>query len=754
MTMLEKVLGAVTAIVAVIGAMMAVLGIAEAGMIAACLVGLCGLFLLAQLLREARKQKRSIELLREAEKKSRAAIAEARLEGMHARNDVVGQTRKIRADLRDQFGKSNRRDVALADAIGAEALASRNVLADLLTKEARGTRTVVRDSASRTTGRIVEAEGLLLARLDARARQVRQQAVDERTAIVREMTKLEGRVNGSLADSVDTATAYQQVTTQKLIAQQDGLRRVVDLVRQGLGDLERTISGIEVRVAALSVSVDEAAGRDQLDQMSDVLSLHRDESSRLAGEAASILEELKGSLSLLATAESLSELDGTVEAVRGSVDDLGSRVTGLQHTVSEFETSVDGQLHDSQSRLALLTENSRGLSEHVVGIGDKLAELENKHAQLSSPSMLEIGERLSSLRRLASSSDAIQTTDLGVVVASHRAALDQLRQMLNEVRSSEEQAADEKERLMAALYSELGMQDVAQEQVLDVVGYDIGVSFRAQMVRLLHLKDRLAAKGYEIAPRENDKMRDRAFAEALGVPTPTLLFNDVPTGKVKATPNSIIKPMVGESSRGVFFVQADGGIFSLKTRNIYADFEEAAAEYARWYGDESEPRWIGESAVLDVNGDPARDIKVYAFYGEIGMYVEVVRFGNNLSHPIAATYDADGERITFRESDDPLRSAEIPHGVSEMASKISRSSPVPFVRVDFLIGRDGPVLGEITPHPGGIYAGDGSDQYDRMLGKMFLEAEARLTIDLLHGKNFNAYFDAYGVGSSSNDKEY
>src|SRR5699024_4868404 len=116
-------------------------------------------------------------------------------------------------------------------------------------------------------------------------------------------------------------------------------------------------------------------------------------------------------------------------------------------------------------------------------------------------------------------------------------------------------------------------------------GYEIGVSFRAQMVRLMHLKDRLAAKGYEISPRENDKMRDRAFAEALGVPTPALLFNDLPTGEVRVTPNSIIKPVVGESSRGVFFVQADGGIVSLKTRNVYADFAEAAAEYSRWYGD-------------------------------------------------------------------------------------------------------------------------------------------------------------------------
>src|SRR5699024_7816970 len=106
---------------------------------------------------------------------------------------------------------------------------------------------------------------------------------------------------------------------------------------------------------------------------------------------------------------------------------------------------------------------------------------------------------------------------------------------------------------------------------------------------------------YEISPRVNDKMRDRAFAEALGVPTPTLLFWDLPTEEVEVTPISIIKPTVGESSRGVFFARADGSLVSLKTRNVYARFSEAATEYSRWYGKAPLPRWIGETAVLDAD---------------------------------------------------------------------------------------------------------------------------------------------------------
>src|SRR5699024_909869 len=174
------------------------------------------------------RQKRSLELLREAEKKSRAAIAAARLEGVHARNDVVGQARRIRADLKDQFGKSSRRDSALAEAVGAEAASTRAEITNLVTKEARGTRAALRDSATRATERLVQTEESLLAQMDSRTRQVRRQAVAERTAIIGELAKFEGRVNDSLAASIDDMATYQQVTTQKLIAQQDGLRRVVD----------------------------------------------------------------------------------------------------------------------------------------------------------------------------------------------------------------------------------------------------------------------------------------------------------------------------------------------------------------------------------------------------------------------------------------------------------------------------------------------------------------------------------------------
>lgn len=674
MSTMEKALGVGTAALAVLGGILTVIGIVEAGIISGVLVVLYGLFLLAQLLREARLQKRSTDLLRESVRLSRVAIGEARLEGVHARNDMVGNARKIRAQLKEQARHSNRRDTELSEAvhnlgdqIDTESTSLSSALSAHNTREARGTRSIVRELVNNNTSRLIQAEELLTAQMEARTRQIRRQVVAERTAIITEMAKTEARIENSLSTASEGVKLYQQVTTQKLIAQQDGLRHVMDLARGAVADLDASVALTWAKVEDVEQQID-----------------------RLIGNAGSLSEQANG----------------------------------------------------VEQEIELLIDNARALSEQVLNLDERVADAGARDGSHYAPSMSEVGERVQALRERIGESEVVQGIDIGVTVAAHKEALERLRMMLQEVRRSRDLPDDEQRRMLATLYAQLGMQDVKQEFVLDIETYDVGISFRAQMVRLMHLKENLAAQGYNISPRENDKICDRAFAEALSVPTPELLFNDVPSDDVELEPNSIIKPTVGESSRGVFFVRPDLNLVSLKTRNVYATFAEAAEEYQRWSSASHDPHWIGERAILDESGEPARDIKVFMFYGEVGLFVEIFRGGSNI---LTATYDETGRRVNYRDTDDPHRDEAIPEGVVEFATRLSLASPVPFLRVDFLVGADGPVLGEITPHPGGIYVGDANDEADRRHGQMFLEADARLTIDHLNGKSFSTYLEAYRI---------
>lgn len=94
-----------------------------------------------------------------------------------------------------------------------------------------------------------------------------------------------------------------------------------------------------------------------------------------------------------------------------------------------------------------------------------------------------------------------------------------------------------------------------------------------------------------------------------------------------------------------------------------------------------------------------------------------------------------------------LKTSGFPKILLEYAQRISLASPVPFLRIDFLSAQNQVVLGEITPHPGGTYAGQLFDEADKELGQMYYEAEARLYLDLLSGKKFSDYFDCYECGA-------
>lgn len=137
------------------------------------------------------------------------------------------------------------------------------------------------------------------------------------------------------------------------------------------------------------------------------------------------------------------------------------------------------------------------------------------------------------------------------------------------------------------------------------------------------------------------------------------------------------------------------------------------------------------------------------FYGEAGLIIEIARPSVDAAQARYASYGPDGTPLRFRAQPDDLEGVGLPGDVVEKAARISLASPVPFLRVDFHAGVDECYLGEITAHPGGTYAGEILDDLDKSMGQRFVDAEARLLVDLLNGKSFDNYFEIY-EGSSPN----
>src|SRR5699024_10640037 len=171
---------------------------------------------------------------------------------------------------------------------------------------------------------------------------------------------------------------------QKLVAQQDGLRRVVDAFRLELGRVERNICEIDERVEILSAKIDQAAGRDQVEALAGTISLQRDDSARIEGLVTSLKDELEQGLLRIATADSLCQPESSISGLRNSVDVLGA--------------SVEERVQNTHSRLELLTENSHVLSDQVLEVGERLAEFEATREHLLTRSLVEVSERIDGLR--------------------------------------------------------------------------------------------------------------------------------------------------------------------------------------------------------------------------------------------------------------------------------------------------------------------------------------------------------------------
>ena len=109
-------------------------------------------------------------------------------------------------------------------------------------------------------------------------------------------------------------------------------------------------------------------------------------------------------------------------------------------------------------------------------------------------------------------------------------------------------------------------------------------------------------------------------------------------------------------------------------------------------------------------------------------------------------YNLNGELIrTGRYEDMEFESEGLRPEEVELAAKFSSEIPTPFLRIDFMRGKnDELVFCEFTPCPANFE--DHNATIDLMMGREFTSAEARLRDDLLMGKSFSCFLEIYTGG--------
>lgn len=270
-------------------------------------------------------------------------------------------------------------------------------------------------------------------------------------------------------------------------------------------------------------------------------------------------------------------------------------------------------------------------------------------------------------------------------------------------------------------------------------GVELGsaASFRAQMAistrrRQLHSN--------RIETGLNDKQKGYRFADAIELRRPKTLVKKTSCSELVLLPRSVIKPTSGSSSIGIFAVHDDTHIVEIRTGQVLTSLEalQAAMQALLKQGAVKRDVWMVEELVggRSAVGEHtlASDLKFYAFYGQIGVVLEVER-GSQTRY---CEWLADGTRAaTGRYAGKTFEGQGFSSEQLEQAVDTSLKIPSAFIRIDFLRTNEDFVLGEFTPRPGQFHTFDAS--FDRYLGEKYLAAEARLQEDLLQGKEFSAF---------------
>lgn len=224
------------------------------------------------------------------------------------------------------------------------------------------------------------------------------------------------------------------------------------------------------------------------------------------------------------------------------------------------------------------------------------------------------------------------------------------------------------------------------------------------------------------------KSKNSTYLSSKGFPVPEIYKSSVELYNVKEYDACVVKPVAGTGSRGVFIKKGEV-FYDVRDKEECLGYEAFETKFRRY----SDSHVIIEEYVSD-GVEPVRDIKVYCFYGDTPVILEVLRIGEK---NLYCEYDADGNLINtgkYRNSE-RFEGAGFDRSILATASKISKLIPFSFMRVDFLVSGNVIKVGELSPTPGQYSRM--SNHYDHKLGMAYLQAEAKIFTDLVNGKKFD-----------------
>jgi hypothetical protein len=242
------------------------------------------------------------------------------------------------------------------------------------------------------------------------------------------------------------------------------------------------------------------------------------------------------------------------------------------------------------------------------------------------------------------------------------------------------------------------------------------------------------------------KRAARLFAQNIGLRVPELFQDGVSHRDIVIHSPCVVKPLSEDGGKGVHaIVERNGAYIDLfDQEKSYASLSDLKAHLADLLASKRVrvDEWLVEELVLPPSGKLAasRDLKFFAFYGEIGYVLQVDRWSQE--RPVRAMFNSAGEPVNasafYPMPKEPIAVAFTQQDI-ELVSKVSRELPWPGVRIDFLIGKDGLVFGEFTVNPGAY--GAFYTESDQFLGDLWAKAAAAVYDDMLRGKTFTAYCD-------------